>query len=423
MKLVLQKSSPHFLFLIMVISSVLSCSDIENQEIRVLSDSQGHRLQVNGEDFIVNGMNWDYFPIGTTYSYNLWEKPDSFIINALEHEMSLLQDLGVNTLRQYSSVPPRWVKYIYEAYGIFTTLNHPFARYGFMVDGNWVANVDYSSPALREALLADIAKMIDAYKDIPGVLIWLLGNENNYGLHWNSAETSDIPDGDSPRENQARHLYSLMDEAINLIHDMDADHPVAIANGDLLYIDIIVEEIENMDIFGTNVYRGESFEDLFEIVDQKLNVPIVLTEFGADAYNAVDSVEDQESQAKFLIENWHELYSYSHGKENPGNSIGGFTFQFSDGWWKFGIDSDLSTHDNHASWSNGGYSSDFIPGINNMNEEWFGICAKGPTDEQGYYELHPRLAYYALQKVHQLNPYAPGLTLDQINLHFSKIQP
>jgi hypothetical protein len=29
---------------------------------------------------------------------------------------------------------------------------------------------------------------------------------------------------------------------------------------------------------------------------------------------------------------------------------------------------------------------------NNMNEEWFGICAKGPTNARGLYDLYPRAA-------------------------------
>ena len=41
-----------------------------------------------------------------------------------------------------------------------------------------------------------------------------------------------------------------------------------------------------------------------------------------------------------------------------------------------------------------------------MNEEWFGICAKGTTNEKGVYALYPRAAYYALKEVHKINPYA-----------------
>lgn len=66
-----------------------------------------------------------------------------------------------------------------------------------------------------------------------------------------------------------------------------------------------------------------------------------------------------------------------------GNSLGGFTFQFSDGWWKTGQTTNLDEHDPAASWSNGGYLNDYKEGENNMNEEeWFGICAKGKANER-----------------------------------------
>ena len=78
-------------------------------------------------------------------------------------------------------------------------------------------------------------------------------------------------------------------------------------------------------------------------------------------------------------------------------------------------------HDTNASWENGGYEFDHIPGENNMNEEWFGICAKGPTNVMGFYELFPRAAYYTLKEAHELNPYAEGTTLKSIDEHFAGI--
>ena len=57
-----------------------------------------------------------------------------------------------------------------------------------------------------------------------------------------------------------------------------------------------------------------------------------------------------------------------------------------------------------------------------MNEEWFGICAKGPTNVKGIYQLYPRSAYYVLKDVHQLNPLYNGKSLNEIQNHFDKIQ-
>ena len=69
---------------------------------------------------------------------------------------------------------------------------------------------------------------------------------------------------------------------------------------------------------------------------------------------------------------WQEIYEQSSGKGRVGNAIGGFTFQWSDGWWKFGQDSRLNEHDTNASWSNAAYGDDYEKGENNMNEEWWG---------------------------------------------------
>lgn len=56
-----------------------------------------------------------------------------------------------------------------------------------------------------------------------------------------------------------------------------------------------------------------------------------------------------------------------------------------------------------------------------MNEEWFGICAKGKPDSRGIYEVYPRAAYYVLKDVHRINPYAPNTTTASILNKISEI--
>jgi hypothetical protein len=170
------------------------------------------------------------------------------------------------------------------------------------------------------------------------------------------------------------------------------------------------------------MYRGLTFTDAFDRVKEKLDVPIMFTEFGADAYNAIELREDQISQARYLHANWRDIYEHAAGKGKTGVSIGGFTFQFTDGWWKYGQETNLDIHDNNASWANGGYVEDYEEGENNMNEEWFGICNKGPTDFRGLYEVYPRAAYYVLQDVHMLDVYDPSTTLEVIGKHFDAIE-
>jgi len=401
----------------------------QSSKVEVVKNNDGMKLIVDGKDFMINGMNWDYIPIGTnTVNANFWKKSDAVIKAGLDTEMGLLKNMGVNVIRQYTGVPAKWIKYIYENYGIYTMLNHSFGRYGLTLDGVWTPVTIYSEPRTQEFLLNEIEELAKSYKDTPGLLLYLLGNENNYGLFWAGAETEDFPDDEEEKkfigESRGRPMYKLMNEAAKIIKSVDTSHPVSICNGDVLFIDIVADECPDIDIYGTNTYRGISFGDMFQVVKDKLDLPVMFTEFGADAYNAMDNQEDQYSQAYYMVGNWKEIYENAAGLGKSGNSIGGFTFQFSDGWWKYGFDKreNANVHDNNASWSNGGYGRDLaFPDANNMNEEWFGICAKGPTNERGNYDLYPRAAYYALKEAHQLDPFIEGINLQFIQDFFERI--
>ncbi len=413
-------------FLIVLLSLFSFSSFSQYGKVSIESDNDQVKLVVNGEDFMVNGMNWDYFPRGTNYSFSIWNQSDDFIKSALDAEMGLLKNMGVNTIRTYTGIQPRWVQYIYQNYGIHTILNHSFGRYGLTLDGTWVAVTDYSNQAVKELLMSEITALAEEFKNTPGLLMILLGNENNYGLFWAGADTEDFPDEEDQLravgENRGRPMYKLMNDAAIAIKEIDGSRPVAICNGDLLFLDIIAEECKDVDIYGTNMYRGISFGDTFERVKNEYGKPVLFTEFGSDAFNALSNKEDQQAQATIMVGQWEEIYANAAGLGKTGNSIGGCTFQFSDGWWKFGQTDNLDIHDNNASWSNGGYPFDYKPGQNNMNEEWFGICAKGPNDARGLYDLYPRAAYYALKEAHTVNPYADGIDAAFLNNHFDNIQ-
>jgi len=416
-------------FLILILFLFTSSVFAQVDQVTVVNNDEGVKLVVNGQDFMINGMNWDYIPIGTnTVNANFWKKSDEFIKAGLDSEMSLLKNMNVNVIRQYTGVPAKWIQYIYENYGIYTMLNDPFGRYGLTIDGVWTPVTNYADAHTQEILLSEVDKLVKEYKNTPGLLMYLLGNENNYGLFWAGAETEDFPDGEEKinavGELRGRPMYKLMNEATKLIKSIDSSHPVAICNGDTLFIDIVAEECKDVDIYGVNSYRGVSFGDIFQVVKDKLNKPIMFTEFGADAFNAINNAEDQKMQAYYMVNNWKEIYQNAAGLGKTNNAIGGFTFQFSDGWWKAGFDDreDADTHQTESTWNAGGYTLDIeYPGANNMNEEWFGICAKGPTNERGLYDLYPRAAYYALKEAHQLNPYDADVTPEFVDNYFSNI--
>ena len=198
----------------LILFLVTTTTFAQSNKVSVVTNDKGMKLVVDGKDFMINGMNWDYFPIGTNYTYSLWKQSDDVIKAALDAEMGLLKNMGVNVVRQYTGVPAKWVQYIYENYGIYTMLNQTFGRYGLTINGTWVPNTEYANTKTRELLLTEVKTMVKEYQNTPGILLFLLGNENNYGLFWEGAETENIPMEDRKSTIKAHALYSLFNEAV-----------------------------------------------------------------------------------------------------------------------------------------------------------------------------------------------------------------
>ncbi|MEM7431881.1 MAG: hypothetical protein AAF351_08070 [Pseudomonadota bacterium] len=391
------------LVLLMLLAAPMSAS-AQTNDVELYQDERGWKLLVDGEDYFIKGVVWGYTPRGENYTYNLFGQSDDDIRKVLDYEFGLMSAMGVNTIRSFTMIPPRWVEYIYKEHGIMSVINPLMGRYGYNIDGKWVPFTDYSDPRTREVLIEDMQDFVRRYKDTPGVLMFAFGNESNYGLSWSSFEIENLPEGEQNTA-KARYLYSLWNEVIKAGKAIAPEYPFTIVNGDIQYIDLIQELVPDMDLLGTNVYRGPSFTGLWSDVKAKLDVPVVFFEFGSDAFNAREFREDQLSQAMILKDQWQEMYNKSYGKGEEGNAIGAFVFEWRDEWWKYLQIENLDIQDNNASWSNQAYLFDYADGKNNMNEEWFGITALGPMNSEGVSTARPRIAYDVLQEVFGMDVY------------------
>lgn len=115
------------------------------------------KLVVNGFDFMVNGMNWDYIFIGINIvNVGFWEKFDDIIKVGLDVEMFLFRNMNVNVIWQYIGVLVWWIQYIYENYGIYIMFNYLFGWYGFMFDGVWMFVIFYDSLRMQEFLMNEV---------------------------------------------------------------------------------------------------------------------------------------------------------------------------------------------------------------------------------------------------------------------------
>jgi len=375
------------------------------QYIKVEKDDKGWRLLDGTTPVEVKGVVWSYTPVGESYSYDLWSHDDAYIKLMIDTDMPLLKAMGVNTIRCFSTIPPKWVEYIYSKYGIYTIINDLLGRYGVTVNGTWYPSTDYSDTYTRETLIAEARKTAETYRAVDGVLMYMFGNESNYGLVWSGTNIENLPAGEQSTV-KAGYLYSLLEEAMSACKDIDPFHPVGIVNGDTQYLDLIKKLCPSLDVLGVNAYRGYRFYDSFyENVADTLDKPVMFTESGADAFNEISRQEDQNAQMVYLKSQWQEIYQQSYGKGRSQNVIGGFVFEWVDEWWKHYQTKDLAVHNTEGTWSNSGYELDYRDGLNNMDEEWFGLCAQSKLTDRGINKRIPRAAYYMLSDAWKLSLY------------------
>ena len=381
----------------------LSCKPAPSPKAYIKKLKNNHyQLVVDAKPFVVKGVCYNPAPIGQNHEYDWWSDPNKpWLVDG-----KLMQEMGINAIRVYQpGENPESVKQVirdlYNLYGIRTIL------------GSWLGFWEYPCPFYADKDFQDrvkkqVLEMVGLYKDEPGVLMWILGNENNYSFAgrvnaWSSEEIDKEPDLSKQRVMRAKIYYSFVNEIAKEIHKLDPNHPVALGNGELVGLDIASGLCPDIDLIACIIYRGKSFGNIFNSLRTTFDKPILLSEFGADAYDASKNKEDQNMQAFFLEAQWRQIYKNLAGnKEGAGNCIGGVMFEWTDEWWKHN-ESDPSAwiiHDTGSYWSNGSYYLDIqAPDNKNMNEEWFGIVALSEEQESGLNKRTPRKSYYVIREL------------------------
>ncbi len=165
--------------------------------------------------------------------------------------------------------------------------------------------------------------------------------------------------------------------------------PVAIASGDSLFLDVFGAQCPDIDIFGTNSYRGKhGFLDLWEEIKELSGKAALITEYGAPSSGSGYNMEEAEAfQAEYHRYNWEDMYT-NRCQHGVGNVLGGFAFEWLDEWWKA---YEPGYHDRK-----GLFTGPFLDGY--MHEEWLGICGQGKGKHSPFLR-HLKKAYYIYQEL------------------------
>jgi beta-glucuronidase len=198
-----------------------------------------------------------------------------------------------------------------------------------------------------------------------------LGNENNYGVASNA-------------DKKPEAYYKFVDQVAQWIKSVDPNHPVAMSNGDTLFLDKFAQLAPHIDIFAGNVYRGNyGFGSFWEQVADATGKPAFIAEYGAPAFARHLTLEEgEQAQADYHKGNWLDISENMVG-HGIGNALGGVVFEWMDEWWK---NYEPFKHDRKSDAIGpfpGGY----------YFEEWFGLVGQG-SGQHSPFQRHLRKVYY-----------------------------
>ena len=441
---------------------------------------QGRRLFVNDEPFLVRGICYSPTPINESVYFepygDYFTAEYSFV---WLRDLPLIKAMGANVLRIYGWQPQNDHSAFLDAAG----------DHGLYVMATYFMGEVTETPVLtwqhRKAAVDGFRHEVARYASHPSLLFWSFGNELN-GV-WNGFLTEIGKDPNQPQchwderydtlggcwvhdkapalpgtrcYEAATCVYARLFSWINdaaVAAKQSADVLVTTGFAD---VDAIHEKVgrfghlaSDIDAWSAQVYRGASFYGFFEAFGNNTDKPVILTEYGVDAYhdqcgkkestpcyNTVEdtllykdvngSYVDGDMQAEYALNLTAEIVAAaSHGDEcdaadhsTPGGKcacLGGFLMSWTDEFWK-GAKSQAkcvptirdpaftplgcmpNAHVTCGNWDATahdlcGYWLESAPD-HYVNEEWFGITT--PTAcASAVNSLRPREVYWAMREL------------------------
>ena len=405
-------------------------------------------LLLDCSPWIMRGISYSPVPFGDDPSY-VAPYGDYFTdsyASLFRRDIALFTEMGANTIRLYA-----WRQSI--RHGIFLDEAH---ANGLVVVSAFEMGTAEDSPVetvqQRNLLRGRLQARLRVSRH-PAIVAWLVGNELNGA--WNEYTCEDsyattflhrpCTFGDS-----AYKLCALVDSLCEVVHaeGLLCSTPLAGVNPPAKYVYPIdglwgyslhgwaqicegtrhvpgeqYEGVKYVDFWAGNLYPGRDFTAFnFSLYAQSSRLPIMISEFGVDAYNTdcksadpdVVGCEDESAQAAWLMSLVEDIERHASAcvtgcaNESGRVVIGGSIMAWVDEMWK-GRVIDAVEFDNRSEamgamcpdpWANVhtpcGYPSGAQPDTY-VNEEWFGILAVEKPCGNGVDRLRARRAWHRLK--------------------------
>jgi len=308
----------------------------------------GRSILVNYVPYLIKGICYHPVPKGS----------DSRDFGNLKHDLALMKEAGINTIRVYEPIAEKAVL-------------DRIAEAGFKV----IIGFGYNQGGVYDILSGSFLAYVKKYKSHRAILLWELGNEYNYHPEWFN--------------NDIKNWYTALNKAAIAIKEEDALHPVTTAHGELPD-DLAMSLSPDIDVWGMNVYRWDNPEKIFKEWAVISNKPMYLSEAGGDSFmtatkNGYEMGVNESAQADANSKILDVVFN------NTDICSGVALFSFTDGWWKAG--------DNTAQDTGGiAPNSTGVPYDGSPNEEYWGIVDINRTKKETFEVVRKKYKSAALNQ-------------------------
>jgi len=269
--------------------------------LKLTVTTSGRQLLVDGKPFIIKGVCYNPVPKGKFQP--LFNNPDAAGLKVLEQDFKLMNEAGINTIRTYSVIESTAVLDLLVKYNIFVIVP--------------VLNVFNQSDA-------DVTRVVKLLKEHRSTLFWQVGNEWNFNNLYGG-----------PNFEAAKAVVKRAGAAVKA---NDLSHPLSTDYGEVPD-KALVDELKDFDIWALNIYSDKTFGDRFARFKAISGKPMLVGEFGADAYNANIKGPDLNSQAIATEALIKEITANLSATSADNAVLGGTIFEWNDELWKDGAGS------------------------------------------------------------------------------------
>lgn len=310
-------------------------------------------VEVSGRQLIVD--NTPYFMKGVCYHPVLRGETERNF-STIDQDLELISEAGINTIRVYAPIDDMEVLDKIDAAGL-----------------KLIVSFGYNQNGVYDILSGTFLDYIMKYKDHNSILIWELGNEYNYHPEWFGGDI--------------QNWYNALSQATDQIHDIDPNHPVATAHGDMPDKQALASN-PNIDIWGLNVYRWDQPQSVFKEWQTVSDKPVYLSEAGADSYMKISKAgfKQGENQRAQAVAN-AKIIDAVLDRSDVASGI--FIFSFTDGLWKAGNPNEQDI---------GGWApnSSGVPYDGAPNEEYWGIVDINRNKKETFEVIKERFVNFSL---------------------------